>query len=85
MEKGKNQIVLADELDDIDKAFITDIFYEDIVPKLIKREARIGNLSCQFAGEQYQNWIIQFRSKGQDFDIVEFEYDEEADVLDLDL
>ena len=85
MEEQNNQIKLADELDDVDKAYIAEIFFEDIVPKLIKRDARIGNLSCEFAGEQYKNWIIQFRSKGQDFDIVEFEYDEEGNVLDLDL
>jgi hypothetical protein len=85
MEKQKNQIELADELDDVDKAYITEIFFEDIVPKLIMRDARIGNLSCEFAGEKYRNWSIQFRSKGQDFDIVEFEYDEEGNALDLDL
>ena len=85
MEKQKNQIKLADELDDIDKSYITEIFFEDIVPKLIKRDARIGNICCEFAGEKYKNWNIQFRSKGQDFDIVEFEYDEEGNALDLDL
>jgi hypothetical protein len=85
MEKQKNQIELADELDDVDKAYITEIFFEDIVPKLIMRDARIGNLSCEFAGEKYRNWSIRFRAKGQDFDIVEFEYDEEGNALDLDL
>ena len=32
-----------------------------------------------------KNWILQFRSFGSDFEIVEFEYDKEGDVLDLDL
>ena len=85
MEMQKNQIKLADELDDVDKAYITEIFFEDMVPKLIKRDARIGNLSCEFAGEQYKNWNIRFRSRGQDFDIIEFEYDEEGNLIDLDL
>ena len=85
MGKEKNQIKLVDELDDDDKAHITEIFFEEIVPKLIKHDARIGNLNCEFAGDQYTNWNIQFQSKGSNFDIVEFEYDEEGNGIDLDL
>jgi hypothetical protein len=85
MGKEKNQIKLVDELDDEDMVHIREIFYEEIVPKLIKRDARLGNLSCEFAGEKYKNWMIQFQSKGSDFDIVEFEYDEDGESIDLDL
>ena len=85
MGKEKNHIKLVDELDDEDMVHIREIFYEEIVPKLIKCDARLGNLSCEFAGEQYKNWILQFQSKGSDFDIVEFEYDEDGESIDLDL
>ena len=47
--------------------------------------ARMGNLNCEFAGERFKNWNIQFKSIGSDFEIVEFEYDEEGDGIDLDL
>ena len=85
MKKREDQIKLVYELDEEDLAHIREIFYEDMVPKLIKYDARLGNLSCEFAGEQYKNWILQFQSKGSDFEIVEFEYDEEGDNIDLDL
>ena len=85
MGKEKDRTKIVDELDDEDIARISDIFYEDIVPKLIKHDARIGNINCDFAGEQYKNWNINFKSKGSDFDIVEFEYDEEGCGIDLDL
>ena len=42
-------------------------------------------LNCEFAGEQYRNWNIRFKSVGSGFDIVEFEYDEEGCGIDLDL
>jgi len=85
MGKEKSQIQLVDELDDEDKAHITESFFEHMVPKLIKCHARLGNLSCEFAGEKYRNWMIQFQSKGSGFEIVEFEYDEDAESIDLDL
>ena len=85
MGKEKNQTQLVDELDDDDKAHISDVFFEQMVPKLIKCDARLGNLSCEFAGEKYKNWMIQFQSKGSNFDIVEFEYDEDGESIDLDL
>jgi len=85
MKKGEDQIKLVYELDEEDMAHIREIFYEDMVPKLIKYDARLGNLSCEFAGEQYKNWILQFESVRSNFEIVEFEYDEEGDVLDLDI
>ena len=69
---------LQHELDDDDKAFITEIFFEEIVKKLKRMDARIGTLNCDFAGDQYKNWNIQFKSKGQGFEIVDFEYDEDS-------
>jgi len=85
MGKKEGQIKLVEELDDDDKIYITEVFFEHIVPKLIKCDARLGNLSCEFAGEKYKNWMIRFQSKGSDFDIVEFEYDEDGESIDLDL
>ena len=85
MNDRKQQNPIQDELDDEDKAHITDIFFEVMVPKLTKCHARLGILSCEFAGEKYKNWCLQFKSVGSGFDIVEFEYDEEGDSIDLDL
>ena len=83
-EKDKNKQPVTD-LTEEDQSFIRGIFDEQIVPKLERLSARLGTLSCEFAGEQYRNWTIQFRSIGSDFEIVEFEYDEDGDSLDLDL
>jgi hypothetical protein len=85
MKKEEDYFNLVDELDDDDKAHISDVFFEHMVPKLIKHDARLGNLCCKFAGEKYKNWMIRFQSKGSDFDIVEFEYDEDGENIDLDL
>jgi hypothetical protein len=67
-----------DALDDDDKTYITEIFFDDIVPKLKKMHARIGTINCDFAGEQYKNWVIHFRSTRLGFDIIDFEYDKES-------
>jgi len=75
----------AKELSDEEVAFIRDLFYEQIVPKLKRLDARLGNISCSFAGERYKNWVIGFRSLGSEFEITQIEYDPEADILDLDL
>lgn len=61
------------------------MFAEEMVPKLQRLQARTGNLSCEFAGREYKNWTLRFVSKGSGFGIAEFEYDEEACALDLDL
>ena len=45
---------LQHELDDDDKAFITEIFFEEVVAKLKRMDARIGTLNCDFAGDQYK-------------------------------
>lgn len=74
-----------DELEDNDRAFISDLFFEQIVPKLNTLGARSGTVNCAFAGTRYKNWNILFHSMGSSFDIVEFEYDAEGTGMDLDL
>lgn len=81
--RGK-QISMKKELDDEDRAFITEIFFDQIAEKLKGLDARIGTLSCEFAGEQYKNWNISFKSAGPDFEILDFEYDEDSRGFSLD-
>jgi hypothetical protein len=78
MSEKEDQIHILDELDGIDKSHITEIFFDDIVPKLNRIDARIGTLNCDFAGDQYKNWNITFKSKGQGFEIIDFEYDADS-------
>ena len=85
MDDIKNQNHILCELDDEDKHHITDIFFREITPKLNRLGARLGTLNCEFAGNQYKNWNIEFRSVGSNFDIVDFVYDEECTGIDLDL
>jgi len=73
------------ELSDEEKQHLSEIFSEEVVPKLIRLHARTGMVSCEFAGSEYRSWQIRFRSSGSGFDIVDFEYDEEGTGLDLDL
>jgi len=68
-----------------DRAVIQEIFEKEVVPKLAKLHARRGTLNCDFAGEKYRNWSLEFRSAGAGFDIVDFEYDEQGSGIDLDL
>jgi hypothetical protein len=84
-EKEDNSLSGRFELDDYEKISIAELFDEIIVPKLRSLHARIGAVSCDFAGQEYKNWIIHFKSRGEYFDIVDFEYDEEACSFDLDL
>jgi hypothetical protein len=83
MTGKKTPTDLQHELDDDDKAFITEIFFEEIVKKLQRMDARIGTLNCDFAGDQYKNWNIYFKSKGPGFEIVDFEYDEDSFSFNL--
>jgi len=76
---------LNEELTDEERSEIQQMFSEGIVPKLRKLDARMGTISCEFAGPQYTNWMIQFRSRGEEFEIVDFEYDEKGAGIDLDL
>ena len=84
MNQREVQTHVKCELEDEDKAFITEIFFEEIVKKLKRIDARIGTLNCDFAGDQYQNWNIHFRSKGPGFEIIDFEYDEDSYGFSLD-
>jgi hypothetical protein len=84
-QKLKQQEPLHHELEDEEKDAIREVFSKHVAPKLARLHARNGVISCAFASPQYKNWQIHFRSVGSDFDIVEFEYDEEADGMDLDL
>lgn len=83
MKSDQNQVNLSHELSHEDQMHIRSVFQEEIVPKLIKYEARIGNLNCGFAGEKYKNWSLQFKSVGSSFEITEFECDEAGNSIDL--
>jgi hypothetical protein len=76
---------MKDNLTDEEKTEIQQLFSEEIVPKLKKLDARLGTISCEFAGPQYAKWMIQFKSRGEGFEIVDFEYDEKGAGIDLDL
>ncbi len=73
------------ELDEEDKIYISELFHEQIVPKLRWLEARVGNVNCSFAGDEYKNWNIVFRSNKSGYEIVDFEYDENSRSINLDL
>ena len=85
MNNREGQVDNYPELDDEDRVHITDIFFEEVVPKLRKLDARLGNVNCDFAGEEYRDWTILFRSIGSGFEIVEFEYDKDGEGMDLEL
>ena len=70
-------------LDDDDKAHITEVFDEDVVPRLMIMQARAGNINCDFAGAEYKNWVIEFRTNRFGFEIVDFEYDEDSRSFEL--
>ena len=76
---------MKDGLTEEDKSEIQELFHEVIVPKLKKLDARLGTISCEFAGPRYAKWMIQFRSRGEEFEIVDFEYEEMGAGIDLDL
>ncbi len=71
------------QLDQDDSAHIMEKFREVMVPKLLRAHARIGTISCEFAGARYKNWNILFRSRGEDFEITDFEYDADSRPVDL--
>ena len=78
MGERKDLAESIDELTEEDKAHITEIFVEEIIPKLQFMNARTGVLCCEFAGEEYKNWSIVFKEVASDFKILEFEYEEEG-------
>ena len=71
------------QLDQDDKADIMEKFWEVMVPKLRRAHARVGTISCEFAGAKYKNWNVLFRSRGEDFEITDFEYDADTRPVDL--
>ena len=79
----ENSIETKKELTDDDKLHIMTVFQEDVAPRLMRMDARLGNISCEFAGVKYRNWVIEFRSSPSGFSIVDFDYDEEARGIDL--
>lgn len=85
MKSKESQNEPARELGHEEQEWIRDRFYAEVVPKLIRLNARLGTLSCAFAGPAYEHWMVRFRSRGDDFEIVEFEYDEQGDGIDLDI
>ena len=85
MKRDPIQPGLISELADEDQEQIREIFYDRVAPKLAKLDARTGTISCEFAGQAYRHWTIRFESAGSGFNIVEFEYDEDAVTIDLDL
>jgi hypothetical protein len=64
---------------------IRALFHDTIVPKLQSLQARVGTISCAFAGDRYATWVLHFKSSGRGFTIVELEYDPDACAIDLDL
>jgi hypothetical protein len=85
MMVSPRKFYMKDGLTEEEKSQIQERFHEEIVPKLKKLDARLGTISCEFAGPLYAHWMIQFRSRGDDFDIVDFEFDETGTGMDLDL
>ena len=75
--------IIKHELDDDDRIHITEVFHEEVVPRLMMMDARIGNINCNFAGEEYKNWVLEFRSARSGFEIVDFEYDENSRSFNL--
>jgi hypothetical protein len=73
------------DLDEEEKGHIREVFFEQIVPKLTRLHARKGTIGCGFAGIRYRKWTIQFDSRRSGFEILGFEYDEDAGGVDLDL
>ena len=84
MEKENIGNIPKTDIDDEDKSLIREIFFNEITPKLMRMQARIGALNCDFAGEQYRNWNILFKATGSGFQIIDFEYDEDSRSFSLD-
>ena len=83
MNKKEIQNHLKDALHEDDKLHITEVFHDDVEPRLMRMNARAGNINCEFAGEQYKNWVIEFKSTRYGFEIVDFEYDENSRSFEL--
>lgn len=66
-----------------DRIRITEIFQEDIAPRLLRMDARVGSICCEFAGSEFRNWVLQFNSSRFGLEVVDFFYDEDARTFDL--
>ncbi len=75
MARDASHTPFTPELSDDDRFRISEIFQEDVAPKLLMMHARNGTVNCEFAGEAYKNWVIEFKSSRSGLDIVDFEYD----------
>jgi hypothetical protein len=82
-EQAPSQPFLDPALDDDDRIRISEIFQQHIVPKLMMMHARNGTICCEFAGEEYKSWVIEFRSSRSGLDIVGFEYDPDSRSFEL--
>jgi hypothetical protein len=76
---------LQPSLSEEEEWIIRELFHDKIVPKLQSLQARVGTLSCAFAGDHYATWVLHFKSSGSDFIIVDLEHDPDACAIDLDL
>jgi hypothetical protein len=85
MNSQKEDMHHPPELDEEEQDHIRAVFDDEVVPKLVRLNARLGTLSCGFAGQEFEHWTIEFRSMGDHFEIVSFEYDEEVVSIDLGL
>lgn len=85
MPKVRNRASAGKEISEDDKFQIRAAFSEIVVPRLRRLDARTGALNCEFAGSEFKNWIVHFRSSGADFVITEFEYDETSVHVELEL
>ena len=70
-------------LSENDRMHILQVFEEDVVPRLRRMDAKIGNLNCDFAGDKYKNWVLEFKTNRSGFEIVDFEYDEHSRKVQL--
>ncbi len=83
MSSTSDSTSAKDTIPQEEKLHIMAVFDEDVAPRLARMGARIGNISCEFAGPQYRHWVIEFRTAISGFEIVSFEYDPEARGIDL--
>ncbi len=83
MTDGHAPPILKGELEDDHKLHITERFEEDIAARLMQMDARCGNISCEFAGAEYRNWVLEFKSSRWGLEIVDFEYDEDTRSFNL--
>ena len=82
---NEHQSLTPAQLSGHEEMYLREAFIKEMVPKLKAYHARTGTISCGFAGEQYENWMIFFRSAHDDYDIVKFEYYKAGSNMSFDL